>query len=148
MPSIRQAYEKRIGKLEEQKIIVAEKIAACGTPLRSFDEIVRTSFAFLENPLKIWVSEHLSHKRAVLKLAFPERLAYVRKEGFRTPNLALPFKALAGFGMGKIEMARPEGFEPPTTWFVARYSIQLSYGRADMKSLDAARGGGPAMRER
>jgi hypothetical protein len=24
---------------------------------------------------------------------------------------------------------RVEGFEPPTTWFVARYSIQLSYTR-------------------
>ena len=31
-------------------------------------------------------------------------------------------------------MARPERFELPTAWFVARYSIQLSYGRV---SLDA-----------
>jgi hypothetical protein len=28
-----------------------------------------------------------------------------------------------------IEMARPERFELPTSWFVARRSIQLSYGR-------------------
>ena len=26
-------------------------------------------------------------------------------------------------------MARSEGFEPSTAWFVARYSIQLSYER-------------------
>ncbi len=26
-------------------------------------------------------------------------------------------------------MVRPERFELPTTWFVAKYSIQLSYGR-------------------
>src|SRR5579872_4557037 len=28
-------------------------------------------------------------------------------------------------------LARPERFELPTTWFVARYSIQLSYGREE-----------------
>ena len=26
-------------------------------------------------------------------------------------------------------MVRQEGFEPPTAWFVAKYSIQLSYWR-------------------
>ena len=28
------------------------------------------------------------------------------------------------------ELARPEGLEPPTPWFEAKCSIQLSYGRA------------------
>ena len=28
-----------------------------------------------------------------------------------------------------LKLARPERFELPTPWFVARYSIQLSYGR-------------------
>ena len=31
--------------------------------------------------------------------------------------------------MSQKKLVRPEGFEPPTAWFVARYSIQLSYGR-------------------
>ncbi len=30
-------------------------------------------------------------------------------------------------------MVRPEGLEPPTAWFEAKYSIQLSYGRTHTK---------------
>jgi hypothetical protein len=32
-------------------------------------------------------------------------------------------------GKDRVAMARPERFELPTSWFVARRSIQLSYGR-------------------
>ncbi len=38
-------------------------------------------------------------------------------------------------------MARAEGFEPPTAWFVARYSIQLSYARAVNRSSNGGEGG-------
>jgi site-specific DNA recombinase len=86
----------RIRRLEERKIEISEKIANCGRPLSSFDETLRTSLDFLANPCNLWASERLEHKKAVLKLAFADRLTYVRNEGFRTPGLALPFKVLAG----------------------------------------------------
>ncbi len=35
-------------------------------------------------------------------------------------------------------MARPERFELPTPWFVARYSIQLSYGRKNIQPTTIA----------
>jgi hypothetical protein len=60
----------------------------------------------IANPYKSWVSEELEHKRAVLKLAFVNRPAYVRNEGFRTVELALPFKLLESFRNPKMQMAR------------------------------------------
>jgi hypothetical protein len=86
-----------------------EKIANCGRPLRSFDETLRTSLDFLANPCNLWGSERLEHKKAVVKLAFADRLAYVRNEGFRTPALSLPFKVLADFKSSESKMARPGG---------------------------------------
>lgn len=109
--SVIRAYEDRIRKLEEQKAEIVEQIASCGRPVRSFDETVRTALDFLGNPWKLWISERLEDKRTVLKLA------YARNEGFRTTNVALPFKALAQMARGEIEMARPERFELPTTAF-------------------------------
>lgn len=106
------AYEKKIRKLEEEKIILDEKIAKCGRPLQSFDETFRTTFTFLSNPQKIWASERLEHKRAVLKLAFSEPLQYSKNEGFRTPSKSLPFSLLGENGAGEYEMVETAGIEP------------------------------------
>ena len=38
------------------------------------------------------------------------------------------------FSMTSMGVVRPERFELPTSWFVARRSIQLSYGRAFYKT--------------
>jgi hypothetical protein len=36
----------------------------------------------------------LKDRRMLLKLAFAEPLSFIRKEGYRTPELSLPFKML------------------------------------------------------
>ena len=46
---------------------------------------------------------------------------------FTCPVHPIPSKAIER----TEELARPAGFEPTTPWFVARYSIQLSYSRPD-----------------
>ena len=110
--SVITAYENRIRKLEEQKLLLIEKIETGGRPLRSFDEALRTAMEFLASPWKLWSSEVLEQRRTVLKLAFADRLAYVRNEGFRTANLSLPFRTLQGFCGPQSVMASPTGFEP------------------------------------
>ena len=39
-----------------------------------------------------------------------------------------------------MSLARPAGFEPTTPWFVARYSIQLSYGRFEVRIISKTEG--------
>ena len=130
VPAVISAYETRIQKLEEDKLLIKEKMANVGHPKSGFDETLRTALAFLSNPWNLWVSGRLEDRKAVLKLAFAKRLEYKRNEGFRTANLSLPFKALTQVFGDKMEMARPKGFEPLTPRFVVWCSIQLSYGRA------------------
>lgn len=105
-------YENQIGKLESDKHVLAEKIAKCGSPLATYEDSFRTAMGFLSNPWNLWRSERIEDKRTVLKLAFDGHITYCRKEGFRTPQTALPFKALEQFCGEKREMAPPRGIEP------------------------------------
>jgi len=98
------AYENQVRKLEEEKISISESIAQCGRPLPDFDKTFRTAFEFLGNPYKLWSSDNVEDKRIVLKLAFDNRLAYVRNEGFRTAETSQPFSLLEELKDGNYEL--------------------------------------------
>jgi hypothetical protein len=110
--TIAASCEKRVRELEVQKALANEKIANCGRPLASFGETYRTAFDFLENPWKLWHSDRLEDRRAVLRLVFAEHLPYARKEGYRTAKISMPFKLLGDLKMEKPQMVRAAGIEP------------------------------------
>lgn len=107
-----QALDTQISQLHAEKLLIQEKMATSGAPVRSFDDALRTALLFLGNPWKLWASGQLSDRQTVLKLVFPQRLEYARNSGLRTPILSLPFKLLADISGGESKMARPAGFEP------------------------------------
>lgn len=106
------AYERRVAKLERDKLLTSEKLAQKPGPQRPFDEMFELACEFLSSPWNIWERGPINGRRMVLKLAFAERPAYDRNQGFRTPKTTLPFKLLGDIHMGKCEMAETVGFEP------------------------------------
>jgi site-specific DNA recombinase len=138
VPAVMRALEEKVQRLESDKLLLREKIETAATPRGDFDRRVRTGLAFVASPWNLWSTGQIEDRRAVLKLTFAHRLRYKRGEGFRTPEMTLPFKVLGDFFSGEMGMARPKGFEPLTPRFVVWCSIQLSYGR-----LTRRRGLGP-----
>ena len=106
------AYENQVKKLEQKKRYFAEKAQKGAGPEKTFEDIFRTAFTFLANPWKLWASNVFAHKRMVLRLVFPGRADYCRKEGFRTAGIAMPFRLLGQLLAPDYRMVEGVGFEP------------------------------------
>jgi site-specific DNA recombinase len=116
------AYERKVGELEREKLVLAEKTARCGTMVQGFDESFRTALDFIANPWYLWENGTLDDKRIVLKLTLATHLQYDWNEGVRTPELSLLFKVLEdGFDREK-GLAERVGFEPTLRLPVNRIS--------------------------
>jgi len=72
------------------------------------------SLQFLANPWKLWDSGNITLRRILLRLAFVDRFTYHRIEGARTPELAIPFKALSVFQYREKSNGAGEGTRTPT----------------------------------
>lgn len=111
LPSVIAAYEEKISRLEDEKLLIREKMATAKRPAASFDKTLRTALDFLANPWKLWKSDRLEDKQTVLKLAFADRLRYTRKRGFRTADLSMPFKILTQVSGAKSLVAEGKGLK-------------------------------------
>lgn len=101
--SVIRAYEGRITELENRKLLLAEQQQTKAKP-QGFNDVLELAMRFLANPCRLWEKGNLEARKMVLKLTFAEHLAYCPVEGFRTPALSMPFKALGagGHSMGAL----------------------------------------------
>lgn len=114
------SYERRVEKLEREKLLLNEKLGAHAKLRQSPSQEFEPALRFLKNPMNLWRSDDLARKQAVMKMLFAARPGYKKKIGVRTPIYTCPVNALAAMSGGKSEMAHPRGFEPLTFAFGAR----------------------------
>ncbi|WP_306129719.1 recombinase family protein [Roseovarius sp. MMSF_3350] len=103
------AYEDKITALEKTKVRLQDSLANRAKPKGTVEELLELSLRFLANPYKLWESGNITLRRTLLRLAFADRFAYHRLEGPRTPQIALPFKALKVVEGVKMRSGAGEG---------------------------------------
>ena len=113
-PILLDTYESKIRDLQEERVILNEKVHMCGRPLANFEDTFRTAIEFLGNPQKLWDSNDIDQRRMLLRMAFTDKITYDRNQGFRTAAFSQPFSLLEDLKGGKNEMVGPAGLEPAT----------------------------------
>lgn len=116
------AYETHIAGLEQEKLVITEKLENGMGSKHTFEGLFELAFGFLKNSCKLWDSGQLPLQRMMLRLAFSERISYCRDQGLRTAELSKPFKVLTDLEIGDFK------------WWPLRDSNPDLHRRTDFKS--------------
>ncbi len=114
-PSLVPAYEGRLAGMENQRLVLQEKLTSVGKPQERFEDMFELSMRFLSNPCKIWESGRLDLRRLVLRMAFHDRLEFCRNTGYRTLKTTIPFNVLGDVCTQKVQMVLQGRIELPTS---------------------------------
>ena len=131
------AYERKIEKLEKQRLIAQDQLENSGNPVATPRRIIELACALLANPCKLWESGNLALQKMTLRLAFSDHLAYSRTDGYRTPKTTLPFKVLGGFSRSKCQMVRLEEHSSNSLFeILAEWNRVLKEVERELERLD------------
>lgn len=101
-PVVLAAYEKKIEKLERDKLALREKLKNPGRTGHSYSELFEHSMQFLASPCKVWHSGRFSLQKIVLRLVFSGPVSYCREKGFLNTNFSMPFNVLGCHDMLRL----------------------------------------------
>lgn len=95
-PKLAVALERKIAKLEDEKLLLDEKSAQNTAPRDLTPERIELLRRFLANPWNIYENGSLAMKKTIQNMAFKAPLAYDPKTGYRTPQVSVIFEFLDG----------------------------------------------------
>ncbi len=107
------AYERKIGKLEQEKQLTSESLEKQQKVTRGASSWLELPMKLLANPCILWESGDYWLQRLVLRLVFSEPLSYCRNEGYRTAKTTLPINVLRVFEGDNSKMVRSRRLELP-----------------------------------
>lgn len=111
-PKVMTALEGKVSKIEEEKLLLADKLSQKASPKKPLAEIIELLRDFLSNPWNIYENGSLAVRKTILKMAFASPLAYDRKNSYRTPQVSVIFYFFENF-TAKCEMVRSRRLELP-----------------------------------
>jgi site-specific DNA recombinase len=115
-------FEQEIAGLESQ-------IAEVESEKATFEQLWEFSKSLLVDIATAWGKADVDQKQRVQNVLFPTGLKYHPQEGILNSNNDCLFNQLEDFVSGKMNMVRPERFELPAFWFVARWGVSFVNAR-------------------
>lgn len=90
-PKVIAALESKIAKLEEDRLLLTDKLSQNTNPNSTLGEVIELLKELLSNPWNIYENGTPTMRKTILKTAFAALLVYDRKTGYRTPQPSVIF---------------------------------------------------------
>jgi hypothetical protein len=130
-PIVKRQYQKRI----EEKSIQVEEIEGFLAKQIKYDVPYRTSYekitGMIKNPYEIWEKGTVKQKQELFHFFFDDRITYVYKEGYRTPEKSCLYKLFDRIEAGHTVDVdiQPESWNQLEHWLIESHErIKSFYG--------------------
>ncbi len=111
-PKVMTALENKIAKLDDEKLLLTDKLSQNTKPKSTLSEIIELLQNYLANPWNVYENGSLEVRKTIQKTAFSAPLTYDRKNGYRTPQVSVIFDFFEKI-TSKCEMVRSRRLELP-----------------------------------